>query len=104
MVKEKDNVTVDNFDEQEYQTIILTNQDGEEVEFEVLDYFDHEGEEYAILLPADQSEEEEGEVVILKIVVDEKDEDEAHLEAIDDIKLLEELFEIFVDRMESQVE
>ncbi len=101
MDKEKDNVTEVGFDEQEPQTITLTSEDGEDVECEVLDFFEHKGVEYAVLLPVEQPEEEEGEVVILKAVIEE---DEEYLEAVEDVKLLEEVFEIFVDRMESQVD
>lgn len=101
MDKEKDNVIEVNFDEQKLQTITLTSEDGEDVECEVLDFLEHKGVEYAVLLPVEQHEEEEGEVVILKAVIEE---DEEYLEEVEDVKLLEEVFEIFVDRMESQVD
>lgn len=101
MDKEKDNVTVVNFGDQESQTITLTSDKGEDVECEVLDFFEHKGVEYAVLLPVEQLDEEEGEVVILKAVIED---DEEYLEGVEDMELLEEVFNVFVDRMESEVD
>ena len=48
--------------------VILNDEDGNEVKFEFLDLIDFEDEEYIVLLPmTEEGEEEEGEVVILKV-------------------------------------
>lgn len=51
-----------------HETIILIDDDGNEIEFEVIATFDIEDREYAVLLPVD---EEEDEAYILKIEYDE---------------------------------
>lgn len=51
-----------------HETIILIDDDGNEIEFEVIATFDIEDREYAVLLPVD---EEENEAYILKIEYDE---------------------------------
>ncbi|MHB8065715.1 MAG: DUF1292 domain-containing protein, partial [Ruminiclostridium sp.] len=57
--------------------IILIGEDGEEVEFEHLDTVELDGNEYVILLPLDEEEENEevDEVVILKVDHNEDGED-----------------------------
>jgi uncharacterized protein YrzB (UPF0473 family) len=46
--------------------IILNDEKGNEVKFEFLDLIEHEGDEYVVLLPVEESDEA-GEVVILKL-------------------------------------
>lgn len=50
--------------EDEASILSLVDEEGNEVEFEVIDSVDYEGDEYLILLPP---EEEAAEVVILKV-------------------------------------
>ncbi|WP_427339142.1 DUF1292 domain-containing protein [Caloranaerobacter sp. DY30410] len=51
-----------------HETIILIDDEGNEIEFEVIATFDIEDREYAVLLPVN---EEEDEAYILKIEYDE---------------------------------
>ena len=54
--------------------IILNDENGNEVKFEFLDLVELDDEEYVVLLPvSDEGEEDEGEVVILKL--EDTDED-----------------------------
>ena len=54
--------------------IVLNNENGDEVKFEFLDLIELDNEQYVVLLPmAEEDEEDEGEVVILK--VEDTDED-----------------------------
>ena len=50
--------------EEESSIISLTDEEGNEVEFELIDSVDYEGKEYLILLPPD---DEAAEVVILEV-------------------------------------
>ena len=50
--------------EEEASLISLTDEEGNEVEFELIDSVDYEGKEYLILLPPD---DEAAEVVILEV-------------------------------------
>ena len=55
-----------NIPEEELDNIIVLNdENGEEVQFEFLDLVELDGEEYVVLLPADEAEKEDeaGEVV-----------------------------------------
>ena len=57
--------------------IVLNDEDGNEVRFEFLDLVELDDEEYVVLLPvAEEGEEEEGEVVILKLEDTDEDSDE----------------------------
>ena len=54
--------------------VTLKDEDGNDVKFEFLDLIEYEGEEYVVLLPAEEEEDAEpDEVVILQL---EKGEDE----------------------------
>ena len=75
--------------EEESNILMLTDENGEDVEFEYLDCIEYEGTEYLILMPA---EEDSSEIVILQVEpVDEENEnylsvsDEATLNAVYDI-------------------
>ena len=46
------------------EIIILTDDDGNELEFEYVDSFDYEGQEYVVLLPVDENDPE---IAILKV-------------------------------------
>ena len=72
-------------EEEEASILTLTDENGEEVDFEYMDCIEYQGKEYLVLMPAD---EESSEIVILEIEpVDEENEnylsvtDEATLEA-----------------------
>ena len=66
----------ENYEGEELDNIVILNdEDGNEVKFEFLDLVELDDEEYVVLLPVtEEGEEEEGEVVILK-VEDNDDED-----------------------------
>ena len=75
--------------EEEASVLTLTDENGDEVEFEYLDCVEYLGKEYLVLMPIDENSSE---IVILEVVpVDEENEnyisvqDEAVLEAVYDI-------------------
>lgn len=82
--------------------IVLIGEDGEEVEFEHLDTVELDGNEYVILLPLDEEEENEevDEVVILK--VDHNEDGEDAFVTVDDEDELNKVFEEFKTRMEEE--
>ena len=79
--------------EEEASILSLTDEEGNEVEFELVDSVDYEGKEYLILLPPD---EEAAEVVILE-VEPHKDGSENYLTVNDD-EVLMAVFGIFKER------
>ena len=79
--------------------IILNDEDGNEVKFEFLDLVELDNEEYVVLLPVtEEGEEEEGEVVILKVEDTDEDSDEESYVSIDDEDTLNKVFEIFKEK------
>lgn len=79
--------------EDEVSILELTDEDGNEVAFEIVDSVDYEGDEYLILLPL---EEEDPEVVILKVVPDGKGNES--FVTVDTEETLMAVFEIFKER------
>lgn len=81
--------------------IVLNDENGEEIEFEFLDLIEYEGEEYVVLLPNDEDEEEPGEVVILKLE-DTDSEDEESYVSVEDEEVLKNVFEIFKNKFKDE--
>lgn len=81
--------------EEEASILSLTDEEGNEVEFELIDSVDYEGKEYLILLPPD---DEAAEVVILE-VEPHKDGSESYL-TVNDEETLMAVFAIFKERFQ----
>ena len=78
---------------------ILNDENGNEVKFEFLDLVELDNEEYVVLLPvAEEGEEEEGEVVILKLEDTDEDSDEESYVGVDDEEILNKVFQIFKEK------
>ena len=80
-------------EEEEMNLLTLTDEDGNESEFEYLDVIEYQGKEYLILLPAD---EESSEVVILEI--EPVDEETENYLAVEDMSILNAVYEIFKEK------
>ena len=89
---------MNNVPEEEIDNIVVLNdEDGNEVEFEFLDLIEYDGEEYVVLLPTLDEENEEddaGEVVILKLEDTENENEESYV-SVEDEEILDNVFEIF---------
>lgn len=82
----------------EEATVVLTDENGKEVEFDHLLTFEYEGKKYTALMPVDEVEGiDEDEVLILRIA--NKDGEDV-LEAIENEVLLEEVFSEFLELMD----
>ena len=79
--------------QEEDNLLTLTDENGEETEFEYLDSVEYEGAEYLILAPAG---EESGQVVILQ--VEPVDEETENYLALEDEALLNAVYAIFRER------
>lgn len=73
--------------------LMLTDENGEDVEFEYLDCIEYEGKEYLVLMP---NEEGAAEIVILEVEPID-DENENYL-SVSDEKILNAVYDIFKDR------
>ena len=87
----------DMLQEYEPQLITLEDNEGNEVEFELLDVIDFEGDEYSVLI---ENDEEAPDVVILKIESID-DETESYV-GIDDEELLANVFETFKEKYKDE--
>lgn len=87
-------------DEELDNVITLNDEDGNEVKFEFLDLIEYSGEEYVVLLPAEEGENAD-EVVILK-VEDTDSEDEESYVGVDDQEVLNAVFAIFKDKFKDE--
>lgn len=89
-------------DEELDNIIVLNDENGEEVKFEFLDLVELDSEEYAVLLPVvEEGEEDEGEVVILKVEDSESDDEESYV-SVDDEETLNQVFEIFKEKFKDE--
>lgn len=86
----------EDFANEEYEAEIITLEDdlGNEQDFEFLDVVEYDGDEYIVLLPVE--EEEQNEVMILR--VDSLDDEEESYAGIDDEEILQAVFDIFKER------
>ena len=98
-----DEDSINDFEEEELnKIIILSDENGEDVQFEFLDLIEYDSEEYVVLLPVvEEGEEEDGEVVILKVEDSEDDEDESYV-SVDDEETLNQVFEIFKEKFKDE--
>jgi uncharacterized protein YrzB (UPF0473 family) len=89
-----------NFTNEELNDVIVLNdEDGNDVEFEFLDLIEYEGEEYVVLLPLDEDADE---VVILKVIPGEDEDDAQEYESIEDTDVLNAVFEIFKEKFKDE--
>ncbi len=108
MDKENKNVPEANEEEMEFTAdlITLTDEDGEDHEFELVDTLEHNGKSYVALVTSaenpDEMLEDDGNLVIMKII-EEKDGDDI-LELIEDDDEFEEISDIFMDRLSDMYE
>ena len=90
---------VNNVGEELDNTIILNDEEGNELKFEFLDLIELEKEEYVVLLPIEEEDSEE--VVILKLEDSEDEETESYV-SVDDEETLNTVFEMFKEKFKDE--
>ena len=83
----------DNLMEEESGILTLTDEDGQEVDFEYLDSVDYDGKEYLVLMPADQAETQ-----IVMLEVEPVDEENENYLSVSDEAVLDAVYGIFKER------
>ena len=84
--------------QEEYTNVItLTDSDGSDVDFEVLDIVPYNDNEYAVLLPVDD-ESDSPEAVILELLEAEEDNEEDMLQGVEDEEILNAVFNLFMEK------
>lgn len=84
--------------ENEGALLTLTDDEGNEIEFELLDVIEYDGDEYIVLI---ENNEDADEVVILKI--NSLDEETEEYVSIDDEETLQTVFEMFKKKYEGEI-
>ena len=84
--------------ENEGALITLTDDEGNQVEFEFLDVIEYDGDEYIVLI---ENDEDADEVVILKI--NALDEETEEYVSIDDEEILQTVFDMFKKKYEGDI-
>ena len=83
---------------EEEELVELVDEDGNVINFKLLDVTEYKDEKYALLLAAEPNEESaEDEVVIFRL-----SEDGTALEPVEDENLLEEVFEFYQSEVEAE--
>ena len=83
--------------------VVLNDEEGNEVQFEFLDLVELDDEEYVVLLPVtEEGEDEEGEVVILKLEDTDEDSEEESYVGVEDEEILNKVFEIFKEKYKDE--
>ena len=83
--------------------IVLNDEEGNEVKFEFLDLVELDEEEYVVLLPvSEEGEEDEGEVVILKLEDTDEDSEEESYVGVEDEDILNKVFAIFKEKYKDE--
>ena len=79
--------------EEESSILVLTDADGNDVEFEYLDCIEYQGKEYLVLMPVDSITTE---IVILEI--EPVDEENENYLAVEDQQILDAVYGIFKEK------
>ena len=79
--------------EEEESILTLTDENGEEMAFEYLDCIEYEGEEYLILMPADDDSNE-----IVTLQIQPVDEENENYIAVESEQILDAVYAIFKER------
>ncbi len=81
--------------------VVLNDEDGNEVRFEFLDLMEYGGDEYAILLPADDDPDADSEVVILRVEPGDNPDEETYV-SVEDEDVLNAVFELFKEKFRDE--
>lgn len=76
------------------QVVVLTDEDGNDVEFELVDMVEYQGEEYIALIPCELDLEEEAEVVIMKVDSDDM------LTAVEDEEVADTIYDLVMENID----
>ena len=82
-------------------TVVLTDENGQEIELEHLDTVEYKGTTYMAFIPAEMSVEDSSELIIMKV---EEEDGEDILVTLDDEDELDEMFQIFSERLDESFE
>ena len=80
-------------EQEESEILTLTDENGQDVDFEYLDCMEYQGKEYLVLMPADEAETQ---IVILE--VEPVDDDNENYLAVEDEAVLDAVYDLFKEK------
>lgn len=80
-------------EQEESEILTLTDENGNDVDFEYLDCMEYQGKEYLVLMPADEAETQ---IVILE--VEPVDDDNENYLAVEDETVLDAVYDLFKEK------
>ena len=80
-------------EQEESEILTLTDENGNDVDFEYLDCMEYQGKEYLVLRPADEAETQ---IVILE--VEPVDDDNENYLAVEDEAVLDAVYDLFKEK------
>ena len=80
-------------EQEESEILTLTDENGQDVDFEYLDCMEYQGKEYLVLMPADEPSTE---IVILE--VEPVDEENENYLAVEDEAILDAVYGLFKEK------
>ncbi len=84
-----------NMEEYEPEMVSLFDEDGTEIEFELLDVIEYEGDSYAVMLPPDDNE------VVIMLLEELNDEEDVY-SPVEDDDTLTKVFEAFKEKYKDE--
>lgn len=84
-----------NMEEYEPEMVSLYDEDGDEIQLELLDVIDYEGESYAVMLPPDDNE------VVIMLLEELNDEEDVYA-PVDDDDTLTAVYEAFKEKYKDE--
>ena len=80
-------------EQEESEILTLTDENGNDVDFEYLDCMEYQGKEYLVLMPADEAETQ---IVILE--VEPVDDDNENYLAVEDEAVMDAVYDLFKEK------
>lgn len=102
-----DEMEMNGMEDMENDVIVFEDEDGNEYEFTVVDYFFYNGDEYALLTEnGTEGTEQEGECIVCKVVevTGEDGEEDEEFELVEDEDLAQKLIDIANTQMSEDEE
>lgn len=84
-----------NMEEYEPEMVSLYDEDGDEIQLELLDVIDYDGESYAVMLPPDDNE------VVIMLLEELNDEEDVYA-PVDDDDTLTAVYEAFKEKYKDE--
>ncbi len=84
-------------EEEEINVVTLSDEEGNEIDFELMDRIEYDGNEYIVLLPLEDSDNDGVDEVVI-LLVESETEDEQFFAIVEDDEVEYTVFEMFKER------